>query len=117
MLPKTIIVLALIYFLSTGYGTEAILEMPSGTINVQTNTQKDGWRQEGIIPLSYVMAREKMRESMRRQGWKLIMDIPLAGRGHNLSMWRHRGHRVIVRLWRIDAGKTGIAWGEEHHES
>lgn len=95
----------------------SVMEMPSGTQGIQSYKGKEGWQEEGVMPLSYVMAREKMRNSMRRQGWKLVMDIPLAGRGQNLSVWTRRGHKVLVRLWRIEAGRTGISWGEMNRES
>lgn len=79
-----------------------------------TETSKDGkgWRESGVMRVSFVQTEASFKAAMAQRGWKYRHAVALGkGNTHTLYTWNRGGNELTLMLRRIDVNKTSFSWG------
>ena len=72
-----------------------------------------GWEKEGIVPLPYATACQRLSADLATDGWVLVRTERL-GEGVRIREIRKfanaRGATVIFQLWRLSTSTTGYSY-------
>ena len=87
-------------------------QMPMGFKPTFSNDTGRTWRQMGILPQPFAMARAAVKTAMTGQGYKLVHDIAENENAtRRLLFWRKEEEDVILMVWQEDLYSTGVSWG------
>lgn len=71
-----------------------------------------GWRESGVISVTFVQAEASFKAAMAQCGWKYRHAVALGkGNTHTLYTWNRGGNELTLMLRRIDVNKTSFSWG------
>lgn len=91
--------------------------LPPSARAVKSDGGQEGWRENGVVALTYVYAESSFRSELSRRGWRFVHattlnDGMVAGTSRQrLLLWRRGGRELTLMLRRVDVGKTAFSWG------
>ena len=95
---------------------ELEFSFPAGTRILVDKPIANGWRQTGVLPLSFDAARQTVLDEMSDKGFSRMRD---ASDSQSMAKcvieeWRDANDRkVLWMFWRKTEFETGFSWGEE----
>ena len=86
--------------------------LPVEAVATEASPDGKGWTRNGVIPVTFVAARQRFEAAIRAYGWSCVHSIPLGDANDKvLVSWRRGRQELTVMLWRIDVDVTGFSWG------
>lgn len=77
-----------------------------------------GWEKEGVVPLPYATACQRLSADLATDGWVLVRTERL-GEGVRIREIRKfanaRGATVIFQLWRLGTSATGYSYRRDRN--
>lgn len=105
------IVLLLIPF-SYGAVKTYSIRMPVSAVITESDDSGKTWRQNGVMPVTYVSAVSQLKACLGSQGWNLKQTIPLGSASDRTLMNFEKGKKKItVMVWKIKLTQAGFSWG------
>jgi hypothetical protein len=88
------------------------LRMPVTAVITESDDTGKTWRQNGVMPVTYVSAVSQIKACLGNQGWKLKQNIPLGSATDRTLMNFEKGKKKItVMVWKIKLTQAGFSWG------
>lgn len=72
-----------------------------------------GWEKEGLVPLPYATACQRLSADLATDGWVLVRTERLGEGARTMEIRKFanaRGATVVFCLWRIDSSMTGYSY-------
>ena len=72
-----------------------------------------GWEKEGLVPLPYAAACQRLSADLATDGWVLVRTERLGEGARTMEIRKFantRGATVIFRLWRLGTSATGYSY-------
>ena len=86
--------------------------LPVGAIETSASPDGRGWLKTGVIPVTFVSARQQFASAIKVAGWRCVHSIPIGGADDKtIVSWRRGRQELTVMLWRIAVDRTGFSWG------
>ena len=86
--------------------------LPIAAKAVEQSKDGKGWRESGVMSVTFVQAEASFKAAMAQSGWKYLHAVALSkGNRHTLYTWRRGGNELTLMLRRIDVNKTSFSWG------
>ena len=109
---QTMIFSAMLLLVTACAVADESFRLPVGAVATETGPDGKGWTQNGIIPVTFVAARQSFEAAIRAYGWSCVHSIPLGDSNDKvLVSWRRGCQELTLMLWRIDVDVTGFSWG------
>ncbi len=115
---KTVKLIVIAYFVllvvpfSFGAVKTYSLRMPVSAVITESDDSGKTWRQNGVMPVTYVSAVSQLKACLGSQGWKLKQNIPLGSATDRTLMNFEKGKKKItVMVWKIKLNQAGFSWG------
>lgn len=114
---KNILLLTVILFCFTSaFASEARVvrpfNLPIAAKSAEQSKDGKGWRESGVISVTFVQAEASFKAAMAQCGWKYRHAVALGnGNTHTLYTWNRGGNELTLMLRRIDVNKTSFSWG------
>ena len=88
------------------------IRMPVSAVITESDDSGKTWRQNGVMPVTYVSAVSQLKACLGSQGWKLNKTIPLGSAMDRTLMNFEKGKKKItVMVWKIKLTQAGFSWG------
>jgi hypothetical protein len=88
------------------------IRMPVSAVITESDDSGKTWRQNGVMPVTYVSAVSQIKACLGNQGWKLKQNISLGSTMDRTLMNFEKGKKKItVMVWKIKLTQAGFSWG------
>lgn len=89
-----------------------LFRMPLAARVTACSTDGKGWREQGVLNVTFVQAVGQFKSALAQSGWLYLHAVPINGvNARTLYTWKRGARTVTVMLWRIDIARTGFSWG------
>ena len=113
-MKRIVIVYLVLLLIPFSYGAVKTysIRMPVSAVITESDDSGKTWRQNGVMPVTYVSAVSQLKACLGSQGWKLKQAIPLGSATDRTLMNFEKGKRKItVMVWKIKLTQAGFSWG------
>lgn len=113
-MKQLVIVYLVLLLIPFSYGAVKTysIRMPVSAVITESDDSGKTWRQNGVMPVTYVSSVSQIKACLGSQGWKLKQNIPLGSAMDRTLMNFEKGKKKItVMVWKIKLTQAGFSWG------
>lgn len=113
-MKRIVIVYLVLLLIPFSYGAVKTysIRMPVSAVIMESDDSGKTWRQNGVMPVTYVSAVSQLKACLGSQGWKLKQTILLGNATDRTLMNFEKGKKKItVMVWKIKLTQAGFSWG------